>query len=136
MKTISIGKLAKLSGVSQVTLRYYERIGLIPMSARSSGGYRLYSFDLLTRIQFIQKAKRLGFSLRDIKQLLILHDTNNTTSMPVRINIESKLAEVQQKITDLKKIETALESLLSTCNGQLPISKCPIIQNIFQKDNE
>lgn len=135
MEKITIGVLAKKSGLSIVSLRYYEKIGLITKATRSSSGYRLYPESLIPRINFIKKAKSLGFSLEEVSQLLKLHESEES-SMPVRNKVQDKLKDVQGKISDLKILEKTLKKLLSTCDGRGSMAECPIIEHIYSSDEQ
>ena len=136
MDGMTIGNIAKQAGVSRVTLRYYERVGLLPKATRKTAGYRFYPKTTIARVHFIQKAKFIGFSLKEIAELLALHDAGSETSMPVRNKVKSKIDEVQNKIADLKTMAKVLRQLLDSCDGMLPISQCPIIQNIYNDKSD
>ncbi len=131
MNILTIGKLAKKTDLSAVTIRYYEKIKLISASMRSPNGYRLYFDNVIPKIKFIQKAKTLGFTLTDIKLLLSIYDSKQPNSHAVRQKVVLKLQDIQQKMFDLKKIHSSLKKLLLLCDGSQPIKLCPIIQNIF-----
>ena len=131
MNTLTIGKLAKKTNLSTVTIRYYEKIKLISASARSSSGYRLYFDNDIPKIKFIQKAKTLGFTLTDIKSLLSIYESKQPNSHAVRQKVNLKLQDIQQKMFDLKKINSSLKKLLLLCDGSQPVKYCPIILNIF-----
>ncbi|MCB1827016.1 MAG: heavy metal-responsive transcriptional regulator [Coxiellaceae bacterium] len=134
MKNLTIGKVAKLSGVTTVTLRYYERIKLIPKPDRSASGYRYYPANIISRIRFIQRAKTLGFSLQDIDELLSLHELKRSKSSPVRNKVLRKIDDVKSKISDLEIIQNTLEKLVATCDGKMAVEKCPIITHIYSGD--
>lgn len=131
MKGITIGKIAKLSGTTTVTLRYYERIKLIPKPYRATSGYRYYSADLVDQIHFIQRSKALGFSLEEIRELLSLRDLKHAKSMPVRKKVLAKLDDVKSKIKNLRATQKTLEKLVSSCDGKMPIEQCPIMEHIY-----
>ncbi len=128
METLSIGQLAKLSGVGVETIRFYERKGLIAEPARqASSGYRQYPLDAVRRIRFIRRAKDLGFTLREIQELLELEASPRSTCADVRIKAEAKLVDVHQKIQDLQRIEHALATLTKSCKGSGSTESCPIL---------
>ncbi len=133
MKTLKTGELAKQAGVNVETLRFYEREGLLAEPPRRASGYREYPPDTVQRIRFIQRAKELGFTLREIKGLLQLRVDPDTTCAEVREQAAEKIADVKQKITDLKRIERALNKLMSTCRGSGPTDDCPILKHL-EKD--
>lgn len=127
MTTLSIGKVAAQSGVTVETIRFYEKEALLPTPTRSKSGYRQYSFDTVKRVRFIQKAKDLGFSLKEVASLLSLEENDSASAADVRIRAQSKLAEVDAKLRDLRRIQRALRTLLAQCEGHGPLSDCPII---------
>ncbi|MFQ6115301.1 MAG: MerR family transcriptional regulator, partial [bacterium] len=98
MKYLTISQLAKKAEVNIETLRYYERQGLIPEPIRTSAGYRQYSLDYVDRIHFIKRAKELGFTLREIDDLLTLRIDDETTCDEVRERAEAKIMEIEKKI--------------------------------------
>lgn len=128
MKTLSIGQLAKQAGVGVETIRFYERKGLIPEPGRrASSGYRQYPPEAVRRIRFIRRAKELGFTLREIHDLLDLNSSPRSTCAQVQAKAEAKLADVRQKIQALQRIEGILARLAKTCKGSGPTDSCPIL---------
>lgn len=129
MKTVdglSIGALSKHSGVHIETIRYYEKIGVMPAPARSAGGYRIYRRDHLKRLSFVRRGRELGFSLDDLRGLLRLVDGHAHTCAEVRTLTLEHLAEVRRKITDLRRIERVLAEIIVQCTGDR-VPQCPII---------
>jgi len=133
MKTLKTAELAKEAGVNVETLRFYEREGLLPEPPRRVSGYREYPLDTVQRIRFIQRAKELGFTLREIKGLFELRVDPDTTCAVVKAQTSDKIAVVKQKISDLKKIERALNKLMNSCRGSGPIDECPILKHLEEK---
>ena len=130
LKSITRGVLAKQSKVNSETIRYYEKIELMPEPARSEGGHRQYDNEHLKRLVFIRRCRELGFSLDDIKNLLGLVDTGKYSCDEVRLRTETHLQEVQQKLRDLKKMEGMLKDLVAECrSGKLP--NCPIVEALY-----
>jgi len=127
MKTMTIGQLAKETGVGVETIRFYERRGLIEEPPRRASGYREYSDDVLARVDFIKRAKELGFSLKEISELLSLRLDPGTTCGDLKSRAEQKIDDVEDRIRSLQKIRKALKRLAGTCTGQGPQSGCPII---------
>ncbi|MFB6273603.1 MAG: Zn(2+)-responsive transcriptional regulator [Salinibacter sp.] len=128
MDSMTRGEIAEKAGVNPETLRYYERKELIPKPRRSDGGFRLYDDSYVKRLRFIQRAKDLGFTLAEIKDLLDLRVGEEATCRDVKAQAEDKLDEVETKIQDLKRIREALSTLASACEGgQGPTSDCPIL---------
>lgn len=124
---MKIGELAKKAGVSIDTVRYYEREGVLPIPRRRDSGYRRYDAEDLTRLQFVRRAKALGFSLHDIAELLTLSDQSHNDMAGVRHAAESKLLDVNNKLAELTRIKLGLDELLSACPGHGDISECPIM---------
>ncbi|WP_426415396.1 Zn(2+)-responsive transcriptional regulator [Aestuariirhabdus sp. LZHN29] len=115
---LKIGQLAQQSDVSIATLRYYETQGLLQLPARATNGYRLYPPEALKRVQFIRRAQGLGFSLKEIKELLLLQvEANHHSCREVKQVAEDKLDKVRQRIHQLQAIEQALHSLAAKCCG-------------------
>ena len=127
MKTLSIGQLARSAGVGVETVRFYERQGLLQEPARKDSGYRQYAEDVIARLRFIKRAKELGFSLKEIKELLALRVDPDTTCADVRSKAQAKIADVEEKIEALQKIKKALVQLSTACRGRGPTSECPIL---------
>ncbi len=133
MNSLKAGELAKQAEVNVETLRFYEREGLLAEPPRRASGYREYPPDTVQRIRFIQRAKELGFTLRQIKGLLELRVDPDTTCAEVREQAAEKIVEVKQKISYLKRIERALNKLMNSCRGSGPIDDCPILKHL-EKD--
>lgn len=133
METLTIGKVAKKAGVNLETIRYYERQGLIPRppQRQSDGGflgYRHYPAETVKRIQFIRHAKELGFSLKEIAELLSLKIEQNVTCGDVRKRAEAKIADIDGRIKTLQRMKKALVNLAKECKGKGPVSECPILE--------
>ncbi|NIA29912.1 MAG: MerR family DNA-binding protein [Actinobacteria bacterium] len=128
MNQLNRSQLAKAVNVNIETLRYYERRGLIPEPQRKSSGYRQYSPDYVVRLHFIQKAKALGFTLEEIKELLSLRVDPQTSCDQVRKRAEAKLSEIEQKMAALKTMKNALQKLAASCHSGNPTSECPILE--------
>jgi MerR family mercuric resistance operon transcriptional regulator len=134
MPSYTIGQLARLSGVGVETIRYYERERLIAEPPRRASGYRQYPEDALARLRFIRHAKELGFSLKDIKELLGLRLASGTTCEDIRKRAEVKIAEVRAKLGMLRQMEQALMKLTAACRGRGPVSDCPILDALEEQD--
>ena len=102
---IAIGRLSKHTGTNIETIRYYERVGLLPAPARSPGGYRLYRPDHLKRLNFIRRARTLGFSIGEVRTLLRLADERKRPCAEVRVVAEAHLSDVRAKMADLRRME-------------------------------
>ena len=110
------------------TIRYYERHGLIPRPPRTASGYRVFSEDAVKRLRFIKHAQALGFSLKEIKELLNIQVKRNSSCADVRQKAQAKIADVDEKIRHLQSIRKALVKITATCSGQGPIGRCSVIQ--------
>lgn len=128
--TLSIGKIAKSSNVRIDTIRYYETNGLIPKPKRSESGYRLFSENTVDRIHFIKKAQTLGFTLKEIKELLSLKANSKKSCSSVKVKAQVKMKEIKEKITVLENIYHSLNQLMKQCDSTLPISECPILDSM------
>ena len=128
MEILTIGKLAKSVNVNIETIRYYERRGLIPKPRRRESGYREYSDETTKRILFIKRAKDLGFSLKEVDELLSLKIAPGTTCSDVKSKAEEKIADIEDKIKTLQRMKKALFKLSKTCRGAGPASECPILE--------
>lgn len=123
------GELARRGGVNIETIRYYERRGLLPKPPRSAAGYRLFSLDDDRRVRFIKRAQELGFSLKEIEELLALQNEPHTTRADVRKRAEVKIADIEKKLSDLQAMKESLEQLTATCSGRGPVCGCPILES-------
>jgi DNA-binding transcriptional MerR regulator len=121
-----IGQVALHADVNVQTLRYYERQGLLPTARRQPSGYRQYSADTVRLVRFIKRAQQLGFSLRDVKELIELRRSSPRSCVAVRAAAARKAADVAAKIRQLTAMHAALERLTSAC-GDAGGTFCPII---------
>ena len=129
----TIGKLAALTAVSTDTLRYYEREGLVVPTGKSEGGYRLYGDDAVRRIGFIKQAQHCGFTLSEIRELLVLRRTEAACCGDVRQRAIEKKLQLEAKIRTLKAMSKALDHLISDCaNETHPVDECPILAALEQ----
>jgi MerR family copper efflux transcriptional regulator len=124
---MTIGRLAKAAGVNIDTIRYYERHGLLPRAARRESGYREYAADDVARLLFIRRAKELGFSLTDIGELLSLSQDRRGDMRGVKRKAEERLADVEGKIEELKRVRRGLKTLIDACPGHGQLATCPIV---------
>lgn len=133
MESLSIGKVAGRAGVGIETIRFYEHRGLIEPPPRSAAGYRQYPETIVQRLRFIRRAKELGFSLKEIKELLSLQRNPQTTCADIKQRAELKLADIDQRICDLEKMRNALDSLVSACSTGATSTECPILQGLTEE---
>ena len=128
MSRLRIGEVARLADVNVQTLRFYEREGLLPAPQRRASGIREYSPDTVLLVRFIQRAQKLGFSLREVKELLALYGIPKATAGDVLAIAQRKLTQISGNINDLRAMHAALAKLVKCCpGGTVPISACPII---------
>jgi MerR family mercuric resistance operon transcriptional regulator len=127
MQLLTIGQLAKSAGVGVETIRYYERLLLLRAPARRPSGYRLYSGDALKRLLFIRRGKELGFTLKEIQELLEINADPKSTSSDVRAFARAKIRDIDARMESLACMKAALERLLTRCKSGRPTSECPIL---------
>ena len=132
--SLTIGKLASAAGVGVETLRFYEREGLLPKPPRKRSGYRQYPADAVARVQFIRRAKELGFTLKEIQELLELRIDPDKSCADVRALARAKIVDVEEKMADLGRIKAALANLARACRGKGPTSECPILEAIAKEE--
>lgn len=125
---LTIGKLASLTEVSNDTLRYYEHEGLLEPAGKSPAGYRLYDADSARRIRFIKQAQQCGFTLSEIRDLLVLRSHTATCCGDVRKRAIEKKLQVESKIRAMKAMSKALDQLIAECaDEKQPVAACTII---------
>ena len=124
-ESLTIARAAGFAGVGVETIRYYERRGLIPQPTEKVGAYRRYDGRHVARIRFIKRAQELGFTLDEIESLLELEDGTNRTR--IQQIAEARLAEIRERISDLRRMADTLEHLLEHCRTGRT-TKCPIIE--------
>lgn len=132
---IRIGELAAQSQVNLQTIRYYEREGLLPKPPRLASGYRVFSRDHVRRVRFIKRAQELGFSLKEIKELLSIRVDPRSDCSDVQEFAKAKLADIEQKIRTLQAMRKVLSKLATACPGRGPSTECPILES-FEPDGE
>jgi len=130
MGRIAIGALSKQTGTNIETIRYYERVGLLPAPGRTAGGYRLYGPDHLKRLTFIRRARALGFSLAEVRRLLTLSDQRRRPCADVRVVAAAHLEDVKGKIADLRQMERVLKETVARCDAGSG-SNCPMIDALY-----
>lgn len=126
------GELAKRTSCNVETIRYYERINLLPSPPRSENGYRRYDENHVTRLSFIRRARALGFTLDEVQSLLRLVERGHQTCAQVQELALCHSDDIQRKIEDLRRIEQALAAMASQCSGE-SVPECPIIEILFQE---
>jgi MerR family copper efflux transcriptional regulator len=134
MDGLTIGEIAEQAKVHIETLRYYERRELIATPPRSVSNYRLYPEDAVRRVRFIKRAQELGFSLKDIKELLSLRAAPEARCAEVRAHAEAKIKAIEDKIGSLMAMKKALSTLVTECSGEGPLTDCPILACLETKE--
>jgi DNA-binding transcriptional MerR regulator len=132
MDSIGIGTLAKRAGVSIDTVRYYERGGLLAPKTRLASGYRRYSELEVARLRFIRRAQALGFSLKEVKELLALSNLRDVGR--VKRAAQTKLADVEERIASLERVRKGLASLIAACPGHGRAADCPILKALGEEE--
>lgn len=128
MAHYTIGEVARRVGIGVETVRFYERQGLVAAPPRSDSGYRLYPDDAVDRLLFVRRAKELGFTLDQIKSLLNLRVQSGDSCDDVRRISAARLADVEARIADLRRIADVLGRLVVTCSSNGSTSACPILE--------
>ena len=136
MKPLTIGQVARHAGVGIETVRFYERQGLLEEPARKESGYRQYTEDVVARLRFIRRAKELGFTLKEIVELLALRLDPDTSCAEVRGRAKAKIDDIDAKIRDLQRMRQALDKLVASCRGRGPISACPILDALDKEQED
>ena len=128
--SLTIGALSRRSGCHIETIRYYERVGVLPSPARSPGGHRLYEPAHVERLRFVRRSRELGFSLQEIRELLALVDSETVTCGHVQAVTLEHAQSIREKIADLRRMERTLRAIAARCDGT-DSPDCPIIESLF-----
>jgi len=128
MKPLTIGKVAERAAVGIETVRFYEREGLLDKPARTASGYRQFDEDVVRRLEFISRAKELGFTLNEIKELLSLRVGPDTCCEDVKGKADAKIADIETKVATLRRMKKALVRLSTACGEKEPTADCPILE--------
>ena len=131
---LTIGRVARAAGVGIDTIRYYEREGLLPAPARRISGYRDYTPDAVTRLRFIRRAKELGFTLPEIRELLALSADRERGVRGVKQRAVARLAEIDRRIRELKRVQRGLKNLIDACPGHGALECCPILTALSHEE--
>jgi MerR family copper efflux transcriptional regulator len=135
-KALTIGQLAKRASVGVPTIRFYERRGLLAAPSRRPSGYREYPVDSVQRVRFIPHAQGLGFSLKEVAELLALSADPASTCAAVREKATEKLADIEAKVASLKRMRKVLVELVEACPGDGPAETCPILAALDEAHDE
>jgi len=126
---LTIGRLALSAGVNLETVRYYERIELMPAPARTQGGHRCYSPEHAQRLRFIRRARELGFSIEAIHRLIALSEPTAQSCNQVRDMAQEHLDSIEAKIADLQRLRGVLRQTVADC-GDGKQARCPVIEEL------
>ena len=136
MGDLTRGQLAQRVGVNLETVRFYEKQGLLSPASRTASGYRQFGECAVDQLEFVRRAKRLGFSLAEIRELLVLQDRNGQSCLETRNHLQNKLIAVLAKKAELETLEAHLRSALRKCNhhlkqlGPRQADKCPVLKQM------
>ena len=136
MTGLKVGEVAKQAGVNLQTIHYYERRGLLPKPPRTGSNYRAYPEDAVLRVRFIKRAQELGFTLKEIKELLSLRAAPRTRCADVRERAEAKVQDIDGKVRTFQAMRKALTKLIGECSGSGPVSQCPILEALDSEGEE
>lgn len=135
MSSMTIGKVARLADVGVETIRFYEREALIDEPPRRASGYRQYSTDVVEQLRFIRRAKALGFTLKEVKELMSLRDGGGRRRGEVRVIAEATMRDIDQKLARLQAMRSALSGLVESCAcGGRPT--CPILEALNDPEDQ
>lgn len=130
MTGLTTGKLARMAGVNAETLRYYERLGLLPTPPRAGSGYRNYPPEAVQAVRFIKRAQGLGFSLKEIEELLALSGSSDSECGDIRDTARRKLEDIEAKMDGLRAMRRTLKRIIERCPGKGPLSNCSILGSL------
>jgi MerR family copper efflux transcriptional regulator len=130
MDSLTIGQLAKQTDIGLETIRFYEREGLIESPPRRSSGYRAFPLETVPRVRFIRTAKELGFSLKEIGELLALRVDPVESCAHVKTIAEEKIADIEKRVRTLQRMRNTLRKLVTACEARIATSDCPILESL------
>jgi MerR family transcriptional regulator, copper efflux regulator len=125
---MSIGEVAEAVGVGVQAIRFYEREGLIATPERTRAGYRQYDASIVDRLRFIRRAQELGFTLKEIRELIALETVEGADCDEVSGAAKAKVDAIQKKIDDFTRMKVELGTLIQSCSGSVPVRQCKIIE--------
>jgi MerR family copper efflux transcriptional regulator len=134
--SMTIGAVARRVGVAIDTIRYYEREGLLPEPLRRASGYRSYDEGAVRQLRFIRRAKDLGFTLEEIRDLLALSADRHRGVKAVKKRAEERLAAIDERIAELTRVRDGLEQLIEACPGHGSPDQCPILKALTDQEDE
>jgi MerR family mercuric resistance operon transcriptional regulator len=136
MQGLKVGEVARRAGVNLQTIRYYERRGLLLKPPRTGSNHRVYPEDAVRRVRFVKRAQELGFSLKEVKELLSLRATPRAKCGDVLQRAEGKIRDIDDKIATLRGMRKALLELMEECEGNLPVTQCRILEALAKKEEK
>lgn len=136
MASLKVGEVARRAGVNLQTVHYYERRGLLPKPPRTGANYRAFPEEAVQRVRFVKRAQKLGFTLKEIQELLSLRAEPRTRCADVRERAEAKVQDMERRIRSLQAMRRALRKLIGECMGNGPVSRCPILDALGSKEVE
>jgi Hg(II)-responsive transcriptional regulator len=128
MQVLTIGQVARRAGVHLETVRYYERRGLLPPPPRTPAGYRQYQPDAVRRVRFIKRAQRLGFTLREIRDLLALRVEDGRRCASIAREAREVMHRIEGRMAELEAMQAALRRLIRACRKRQTTDACPILE--------
>jgi Hg(II)-responsive transcriptional regulator len=134
-KPLTIGQVARNADVGVETVRFYQREGLLQQPDRRASGYRQYDQGVVARLKFIRRAKELGFTLKEIRDLLSLRLDPSASRADVKLRAEAKIADVDKRIRSLRRMRKSLAKLTAMCSGHGTTTECPILEAMDGKEN-
>jgi MerR family copper efflux transcriptional regulator len=134
MESFTIGEVARRARVGVDTVRYYERNHLLPEAAPRLSGYREYRVDDVRRLRVIRRAKELGFTLAEIRELLTLSSDRERGVRGVKARAEARVAEVERRIRELQQVRRGLRRLIDACPGHGALERCPILNTLGEEN--
>lgn len=135
-ENVTIGVLARLTDVGVETLRFYEREGLLAQPHRPSRGYRHYPPEAVAQVRFIRRAKALGFTLEEIRELLALRAQPGVACGAVREQALAKVADIDRKLQELGQLREAVAALAQACRGDMPMRQCSILEALDEPSTD
>jgi len=136
MTAMKIGEIAKRSGVGIETIRYYEREGLLLEPERRPSGYRQYAESTVERLEYIRRAKELGFTLAEVRELLELSFTAHAGCDHIRQRAEAKVADIEEKIRSLQQMKRSLGKIVERCRAKNSSDDCPLVHKTKRKPTQ
>jgi MerR family transcriptional regulator, copper efflux regulator len=135
MPGLKVGEVARRAGVNLQTIRYYERRGILAKPRRTGSNYRAYPEDAVLRVRFVKRAQELGFTLKEIEELLSLRAAPRSRCADVRQRAKVKVQGIGEKVRTLQAMRKALTKLIGECAGEGPVTQCPILEALDSDEN-